>query len=254
MLSGLSAAGSWLSYPPCASVVLVVAGFVVSLRFRRTGRLIAIAALAWSLLWSVPVASDWLRGTLESRHPVVAAPELPRADAIVVLGGATSYRWMQRERVDPWQMESSRLAAAARAWLSARAPVVILSGGNGGREGSEAARMRTAILRLGVPEHVIVLEEHSRNTEDNARNSARVARNIGVQRILLVTSSLHMPRALRLFRNTGLDVIPVPVPERALRRTWRDRWLPSPSALWRSGRAIKEYTALLALTLQDHAK
>lgn len=251
MSEQLSNAASLLSYPPSTSLVVIAVGVaaIIILRRRRIGAALIGLALAWSLLWSIPVASEWLRGTLESRYRIVDERELPRADAIVVLGGATRYGWMQRARVDPWELGNSRLAAGARAWLSERAPFVILSGGGAGRDGSEAARMRGAIVRLGVRDDAIVLEERSLNTEENALNTARIAHGIGARRILLVTSSLHMPRAMTLFERTGLEVVPVPVPERAVRTTLLDKWMPSRSALWRSGRALKEYVALAVLAL-----
>lgn len=250
MVPSISAFASLLSYPLFASFVLLLCALAAAtLRFRKTARGMAVLALSWTLLWSIPAASDGLRETLEERHPIVSDRDLPHADAIVVLGGATWYGWIERDRVDPWEMRSSRLAAGARAWLSGRAPIVILSGGRGGRGGSEAARMKPAIERLGVPPAVLILEERSWNTEDNAVNTARLARQRGVKHILLVTSSLHMPRAALLFERTGLEVTPVPVPEHADRETWLDRWFPSSGALWRSGRALKEYVALFALSI-----
>lgn len=250
----LAALASALSYPLYASIAIAAVGVLaVLLRFRKTGLALIVAAFLWTAVWSVPVASDGLRGSLEDRHVVVPEKSLPSADAIVVLGGATRYRWLQRADVDPWELGSSRLAAGARAWLSKRAPIVILTGGRGGRDASEAARMKTAIQRLGVPASALVLEERSRNTEANAVNTARLARELGVRRILLVTSALHMPRAMLLFERQGFEVTPVPVPERGHRDSWRERWLPSPSALWRSGRALKEYVALLALHFESTA-
>ena len=248
----LAALASALSYPLYASLTLAAVGAIaVLLRLHRIGIALFAAAFLWTAVWSVPVASDGLRSSLEDRNAVVAEESLPHADAIVVLGGATRYWWLHREDVDPWELGSSRLAAGARAWLSRRAPIVILTGGRGGRDASEAARMKTAIQRLGVPVSALVLEERSRNTEDNAANTARLAHPLGVRRILLVTSALHMPRAKLLFERQGFEVIPVPVPEKGHRHTWRERWLPSPSALWRSGRALKEYVALAALHFES---
>lgn len=250
----LAALASALSYPLYASITIAAIGaMILLLRFRRIGLALFAVAILWTAIWSVPAASDGLRGSLEDRHVVVPEESLPNADAIVVLGGATRYRWLQREDVDPWDLGSSRLAAGARAWLSKRAPIVILTGGRGGRDASEAARMKIAIQRLGVPASALVLEERSRNTEANAINTARLAHELGVRRILLVTSALHMPRAMLLFERQGFEVTPVPVPERGHRDTWRERWVPSPNALWRSGRALKEYVALLALHLESTA-
>ena len=248
MLQRLAGFASLLSYPLYASILLGLCGLLVwALGWRRLGGGVVALAMAWSFVWSIPVASDWLRGTLESQHPVVDESSLPQADAIVVLGGATWYGWTRRDIVDPWELSSSRLAAGARAWLLHRAPIVILSGGRGGKGGSEAMRMSWAMHRLGVPDWAMVLETQSRNTEDNAVNTARLVRERGGRKILLMTSAVHMPRALKLFQSTGLEVVPVPVPERAARDSWAKCWLPSPSALWRSGRALKEYAALLAL-------
>ncbi|GAA5075218.1 YdcF family protein [Lysobacter panacisoli] len=244
-----------LTYPPALTLLLLFAATaLLLLRQHRTGMVVAVLAMAWSGLLSIPVASDWVRGRLEQRYRVVEERELPQADAIVVLGGGSSYRWINRPNVSADDLESSRLAAGARAWLAGRAPVVILSGGgdNGGeRDASEARRMAHAIGRLGVPESALLLEDQSRNTRDNARYTAALADEHGFHRVLLVTSSLHMPRAVLQFSNENVDVIPVPVPERARRDRWTQRWIPSRSALWRSGRAIKEFGAIVMARLQN---
>lgn len=235
-----------MTYPPTLSAWLFAcAGLGLVLRRRRVAAAIAAVAIAWSLIWSIPQASDWLRGGLESRYPVVTEAALPEAGAIVVLGGGY-YGWLDRPGIQLDQLESSRIAAGARAWLAGRAPVVILSG-----SGSEARTMATAIARFGVPSSVLILEERSRNTHDNAMFTTALAKQRGVRRVLLVTSSLHMPRASLLFRKAGVEVVTVPVPERALRATWQERWLPSFGALWRSGRGLKEYAGLLAVHLQS---
>ena len=243
-----------LTYPPTLSAcVLGLAVLAWLLHWRRTAVAVAGCAVAWSALWSVPLASDWLRHTLASRTPAVAEAALPEADAIVVLGGG-QYAWLRRRDVDPYLLERSRLAAGARAWLEGRAPLVVLSGGRSGGHGlTEAGRMAEAIVRLGVPRSALLLEQRSRDTAGNAKFTAQLAREHGVRRILLVTSAVHMPRAELLFRNAGLQVVPVPVPEGAPRLTWRERWLPSPGALWRSGRALKEYAGLLSVRLRSHA-
>lgn len=239
-----------LTHPPKLSLLLLGCGMLsLLLRRRRVAAALAVFALGWSLIWSIPQASDWLRGRLESQNPPVAAASLPGADAIVVLGGG-HYGWLDRPGVQLEQLESSRVAAGARAWLAGRAPLVVLTGG-GAPGKTEARRMAAAITRLGVPDSTLLLEERSRSTRDNAQFTAALVKPRGVRTILLVTSSLHMPRAALLFREAGFHVIPVPVPERADRSHWSDRWMPSRGALWRSGRAMKEFAALAVAHLQD---
>lgn len=236
----------WLTYPLALSACLLLLGMAAVLFRRYTlGPLLLLAGLGWSLLWSVPAFSDGLRQTLERQYPVVRATDLPRADAIVVLGGGGDYTWLDREDVQADDLGSSRLAAGARAWFAGRAPIIVLSGGRGRPGHGEARYMAAAIVRLGVPDSALVLEERSRTTRDNAVLTAGLLRQRGLHRILLVTSALHMPRAKLLFCAAGLNVVTLSVPERFERVGWRERWVPSRSALWRSGRAFKEYAGLL---------
>jgi uncharacterized SAM-binding protein YcdF (DUF218 family) len=241
-LAGLVVA---LTYPPVLSIgLLSFAVLALLLRWRAVGGVLVALALGWSLLWSLPQVSEWLRAPLEAEHRVVSDASLPHADAIVVLGGGT---------VRPERLDTSRLGEAARAWRAGRAPTVILSGGGGrggtGRGRTEAQRMAEAIVTLGVPQSALVLEERSHSTLENAQFTARLARERHIRDVLLVTSAVHMPRASLLFRDAGIDAIPVPVPESTAPGPWMQRWLPTRRALWRSGRALKEYAGLIALSV-----
>ena len=236
-----------LSYPPAFSLCLLgIALLAWMLRRRWIAGGVAGLALAWSALWSIPFASETLRGVLEHRYAIRDASALPPADAIVVLGGGSNYAWLDRPDMDPAKLRSSRLAAGARAWHAGKASKVILSGGGVGNT-TEARRMADAIQRLGVPQNALLLEERSHDTRDNARfSTALLEAGHGGRHVLLVTSALHMPRATLLFTQAGAEVTPVPVPEGRPAVGLRERWLPSRRALWRSGRAFKEFAALTA--------
>ncbi len=232
-----------LTYPINFSLcVLACAVLARALGRRRSAVALGAFAVLWSLTLSIPRVSDALRSPLERANPRVAlATAIPEADAIVVLGGGS---------ISPTVLQQSRLATAAKAWRAGRAPVVILSGGGGrmgsGRGRTEAERMAEAIAKLGVPASALLLETRSRSTEDNAIETAAVARPRGIRQILLVTSALHMPRASMEFRNVGFEVLPVTSARWARDRSWSAGWAPSAAALHRSGRALKEYAGLVA--------
>lgn len=208
---------------------------------RRVSLWVGAAALAWLWCWSLPVTSYAIRGYLEGQHPAVDASAMPEAGAIVVLGGGTvplnygaSYPNLGAASDRDWH--------GARLYHAGKAPLLILSGGHDSEfsVSSSAESMRRFIRALGVPDDVMVLEEQSVNTTQNATFTADILERQGIRRVLLVTSALHMPRSKALFEAQGIDVIPAatdheikPLP------SWR-KWLPNTEALDGSSRAIKE--------------
>ena len=77
---------------------------------------------------------------------------------------------------------------------------------------SEAAATRDLLVELGAPAERIELEGRSRNTEENAVFSLAAAQPKPGETWLLVTSAMHMPRAVGCFRRAGwADITPYPV-------------------------------------------
>ena len=112
------------------------------------------------------------------------------------------------------------------------------------------------LLTLGVPDSAISLEGRSRNTTENARETVKLIRAIEARRVLLVTSAMHMPRALsifqRTFRDSGVTVLPASTDVEGLPGTLHPlgRWLPDADSLALSTRALKEYIGLFAIQIQ----
>ena len=109
------------------------------------------------------------------------------------------------------------------------------------------------LAALGVPHSAILLEGNSRDTNGNARYVARWAATLPERpRILLVTSALHMPRALLEFKAAGLDVVPAPTDYEA--RTLPPgilRFLPDADMLSASSRAFTEVVGWVGVRLRE---
>lgn len=103
--------------------------------------------------------------------------------------------------------------------------------------------MQAVLASLGVPLAAMVLEERSRNTRENARFSAAVLLPQGRARVLLVTSALHMPRAVALFEAQGFAVLPAATDHTGRSPPGALGWLPDAGALEGSGSALKELVA-----------
>jgi DUF218 domain len=70
--------------------------------------------------------------------------------------------------------------------------------------------MRDFLLRHGVPESKLIIENRSRSTDENVRYTAEILRQKAIRKIVLVTDAVHIRRAQRTFEKSGLTVIPAP--------------------------------------------
>ncbi len=70
--------------------------------------------------------------------------------------------------------------------------------------------MAALAQRLGVPKSAILEDPTSLNTYENAVNVRQILVARKLKRVPLVTSALHMPRSLLIFRKQGIDAIPAP--------------------------------------------
>lgn len=207
------------------------------------------------IIWlaSMPVVADWLQWTLESRYPPVHVNDLPSADAIVVLGGAVGAPRPPRVYPD-LSGAADRVWHAARLFHAEKAPIVIASGGTlpwRDRRYREAPVMEQLLSEWGVPTDSVHLESRSANTHQNAVHTAHVTSKMGLDRILLVTSALHMRRALATFQQAGVRAIPAATDYRVVHG---DRTilhvLPTASALARTTAAIREYVGFLVYDMR----
>ena len=211
----------------------------------RLARLFLFVAV--SVLWgaSTPIFADYLGLTLEQQYPPVAVEDTLTVDAIVVLGGAVAGTKPPRITLD-LSDAADRVLHAARLYRAGKAPVVLISGGGIPWLGSdipEAGSIQTLLEEWGVPAESIIAEAASRNTCENAVLSKQVLTERGLQRVLLVTSAMHMLRALATFQSAGIDAVPAATDYTVTYRDWRTviDFLPDAGALLRTTYAIKEY-------------
>jgi len=246
-----------LVYPLGLSLVL----FMLSLPLLAWGRRrwaagIVLIAVLWLGFWSLPVVSDALRASLERRFADLPVEALPAADVAVVLGGGIEARGDSRSYPDLGSA-ADRVWHAARLYRAGKVRWLILSGGRQTWQGerlSEAEAMRALLTDLGVPVSALLLEERSRTTRENALYSAELIRSRGFGSVLLVSSAMHMPRALAAFYAVGVKAVPAPTdfevtsePQHPL------RWLPDAQALAGSTRALKEYLGWVVYLLRGWA-
>jgi uncharacterized SAM-binding protein YcdF (DUF218 family) len=196
-------------YPAGLAVILIVLSIVTR---RRTSLSIGLSVAAALVL--LVFGNGWVAGrltrSLEWRH--VPYGELPEADAIVLLGGATRAAIYPRAMTEVNEA-GDRMIQAAKLYRDGKAPLIVASGGAIDWMGSatpEAEGMREILVFLGIAPEAIVVESSARNTYENALRVREIADELGIERILLVTSALHMPRSVGIFEQQRFVVIPAP--------------------------------------------
>lgn len=247
-------------YPLGLACVLLVVALVMWWRRSRWVPIPTSLALLVLLLGSNAWVANSLVRSLEWQH--IPKSSLPKADAIVVLGGATKSAFKPRPSVD-LNEAGDRVFYGAQLYREGKAPVVIASGGRidwrgGGR--SESADMADILKVLGVPASDILQDPTSLNTYENAVNVKKILKKEGIRRVLLITSAMHMPRSLQIFKRQGIDAIAAPTDFLVTQREVDEQSnspqaillsiLPDTNKLEMTTRALKEYIGTLIYRLR----
>jgi len=172
----------------------------------------AIAATFCFLIYSVAgngFVADWLTKKLEADYLTTDPMKEPPMDTVIVLGGGGGLGANGRLQGN---RSGDRMILAAQLYhqkitqqficTGQRIPSMNLSSVD------PAETSRDILLKLGVPDSAIQISE-GRNTYEELRVLSERLRN-SEQRIGLLTSAWHLPRAMRLAERNGLHPIPIP--------------------------------------------
>lgn len=154
-----------------------------------------------------------LTQVLEARFPRPQALASPPA-CIVVLGGGFESEVSTGRQNAELNTAGDRLVEMMR--LARRYPEakIIVSGGDGHMSAvydDDTTIAMRLIDGFDIDPARIIPERLSRNTFENAVNTAAILKREKLGPCLLVTSAFHMPRAVGMFRVAGVTVIPWPV-------------------------------------------
>lgn len=261
-----------LLYPLGLGLLLQLLGLAAAAKGSEQGSRRRRQASLWlsgtgvGLIWlcAMPLSSRQLIWGLEDRAAALTPQQLPRADAVVVLGGGLRPALPPRQGVEVAE-GGDRLLRGVQLVRRGLAPLLVTSGGRVSFTGHdpappEALWARDLAEELGLPADRILINPGSRTTAEEARDIGALGRRRGWTRVLLVTSAFHMPRSLATFQQrSGLKVVPVAcdyqLPDRAhygkptLGNTLKSL-LPDAEALYLSTLALKEHLGLAIYRLR----
>jgi len=243
-----------------ASIMLLAA--LLSRRDSRATKILITTALIILWLCSTTGFSNFLARSLEWQY--TPSSDIPTAQVIVLLGGGTEPAVAPRPAAEV-NGAGDRVLYAARLYKEGKAPLILLSGGNitwqNGGATTPAEDMAEIMDLLSVPAEALLLEIESLNTYENAVMAWEILVERDINRILLVTSAMHMPRSVGVFEKQGFEVIPAPVDYSVTEEEPAENGtngiagklldvIPQASALSLTTNAVKEYIGMLVYKIQ----
>jgi uncharacterized SAM-binding protein YcdF (DUF218 family) len=132
-------------------------------------------------------------------------------DVGIVLGGMAEYN----SDLDALSIRrhADRIWQALSLYHAGKIKKILISGDSGyvtDHGLKEAKQMKETLVAWGIPETDIITEEISKNTHENALESAKILKESypHLKSVLLITSGMHMRRSLACFDKVGLRCDP----------------------------------------------
>jgi len=176
-------------------------------------RLPVLLSLVIFLVASSPIVSHQMAVFIESREQKKLIEDMDVADSIVVLSGMIGPVNTKQGIVYEWG-DPDRFFGGIKLIKAGKAKNIIFTGAilpwqrNIRSEGHVLAKFAE---EFGVSSSQIVITKEIENTQDEAKAVREILSKNNTNRIILVTSAFHMPRASMLFQKEGIEVQTYPV-------------------------------------------
>jgi uncharacterized SAM-binding protein YcdF (DUF218 family) len=201
-----------LAQPVTVAVLLLILGWLLSFRVKRgwSRTVMALGVLIF-VVTGFTTFGYVLVTPLENRFERPAEPA--RIDGVVVLGGGMDGEVNTVRRGFELNRSGDRMVEAVRLALAHPEAKVVIAAGPAAlalEQEPEAYAAKRLFEAFGIAPDRVILDDKSRNTEENAQFAKSLAGTMSGQTWLLVTSAFHMPRSVGLFRKAEFEIVPWP--------------------------------------------
>jgi uncharacterized SAM-binding protein YcdF (DUF218 family) len=235
--------------PPGVLLLVFGAGLLTTLRWKRLGRGLQIAAFAALYALSTPYVANRLLASLEPAAPLDTR-RIGGAGAIVVLSANAGSLTPEYGADTIGAMTLERMRYAAHLQRETGLPLLV-TGGVPGRFARPLAVTMAESFKEDFGMNPRWIEDRAQTTAENAAFSATMLKRDGISTVLLVTHAWHMPRAALAFAASGLTVIPAPTMFTIV--SSGPRWfLPGIGAFRNAYYALHEYIGIAWYRLSYH--
>jgi len=217
-------------------IVLILLGLL-----KRKPLLIWLALILF-YLFATPVVSEAIFKYVEKGQLRKDITKVPKADAIVVLGGMFNYVKTENGGRNEW-IDSDRFFGGLELYKAGKANQLIFTGTKmpwaEKDQETEGESLKKYAIEMGVPDSAIKISGLVTTTEDESKEVKKLLPQSS--NIILVTSAFHMPRAQQLFEKQGFNVVSFPVDSKVgIGQTTVLDYLPNAESFKNSETGIRE--------------
>ncbi len=207
MLFSLKKFISFFLMPLSISMILFLVGlyFLFSKSYKKAKLFLSVSFL-WLFLISYSPFSNALIKPLENEYKAYLDVD-SSIEYVLVLGSGHN----TNKEISPHSQLSSsalmRLTEGIRIFKKLDNGKLIVSGYGGDDETPHAIISKEVAVSMGIDEKNILTQEEVKDTFEEAQYVKKI---VGDKTFILVTSAYHMPRAMKLFKQNGLNAIAAP--------------------------------------------
>lgn len=253
--------GSLVVPPGCFILAALVIALLAWRKPRKPVIAVSLSLLAVAMyVMSSPIFAYYVNKPLGASYTKAQLPPKNAKAAVIVLAGGSSVD----EEGRPFQPSAAtmeRLYAAVK--LSKEQPScqrLIFSGGDvyGKHKVTEAEVMKYAAQIMDCRAEII-LEDKSRNTDENLEYCAEIVEKLGVKHVVVVTNNFHIDRAMdfaRLYMPSGVRLYAYPSGGSKPKEihVTADMLIPSVGSLSASCVGIKEWVGRAVASVTPNAQ
>ena len=185
---------------------LLLIGLILLWKRKKRAKEFIITSITLFVLFSTDPLAEYLLDNFENAYPALKVEDASQIKYIVVLAGGYFPYDKHPLTTELGAYTLVRLVEGVRLAKKIPQAKLVLTG-KGWAENTEASAMKLLALELGIEESRIITEEKSMNTHAHTIYLKEIIQD---SPFILVTSALHMPRAMGIFKKSGYSPLPAP--------------------------------------------
>lgn len=159
-------------------------------------------------LFSCEFFADPIILNLEKKYPLISEKNIEDGEIYILLGGGILTNTLEGNV--PEKNASIRILKTIELYNKSPKKIYISGGSPLQDKESESSVYKKELILLGIPENDIIIEERSNTTKENSKYIKEMMNEKNIKSGIIITSAIHMPRSIEVFKDSNLNFYPAP--------------------------------------------